>query len=86
MHSGLTPELKGLKLDEMIASYSSRVKQTNSLITNDVVPVKLEDKFDEINQDIEEQKHHKQPLTIESNESHDESVPIEENETKPNLL
>ena len=70
----------------MRASYSSRVKQTNSLITNDVVPVKLEDKFDEINQDREEQKHHKQPLPIESNESHDESVPIDENETKPNLL
>ena len=72
----------------MRASYSSRVKQTKSIITYDVVPVKLEDKFDEINQDREEQKHHKQPLPTESNESHDESVPIDENETKvkPNLL
>ena len=58
------------------------------MITYDVVPVKLEDKFDEINQDREEQKHHKQPLPTESNKSHDESVPIDENETKvkPNLL
>jgi len=55
--------------------------------TYDVVPVKLEDKFDEINQDREEQKH-QQPLPRESNESHDESAPIDENETnvKPNLL
>jgi len=45
--------------------------------TYDVVTVKLEDKFDEINQDREEQKHHKQPLPTESNESHDESVPID---------
>ena len=70
----------------MRASYSNRVKQTNSLITYDVVPVKLEDKFDEINQDREEQKHHKQPLPIESNENHDESVPIDETKVKTNLL
>ena len=70
----------------MRASYSNRVKQTNSLITYDVVPVKLEDKFDEINQDREEQKHHKQPLPTESDESRDESVPIDETKVKTNLL
>ena len=70
----------------MRASYSSRVKQTNSLITYDVVPVKLEDKFDEINQDREEQKDHMQPLPTESDESRDESVPFDETKVKPNLL
>ena len=70
----------------MRASYSNRVKQTNSLITYDVVPVKLEDKFDEINQDREEQKDHMQPLPTESDESLDESVPFDETKVKTNLL
>ena len=57
LHSGLTPELGILTLDDEVNSLHKTKGKGRSLIVHDLVPVKLEDHFHNIKSDIEEDKH-----------------------------
>ena len=64
LHSGLTPELGTLTLDEHRSNLKSVAHLSSRQLGNGVAPVKLEDRFDNLKEDSEEEKQQNSSLVF----------------------
>jgi len=76
LHTGLTPEIGGLVLDEKRASESKSALETSNDIGFGVAPIRLEDRFAEIDDSREEEKNavHSLDDDWKSEEEEDEEI------------